>query len=252
MAARYLIRLDDIAPNMAWDRFHRLAAAFDQHAIKPLLGVIPDNRDPQLLQFPLGDGDFWDEMRSRQASGWEIAQHGYQHCYVTNDCGLMGVNGLSEFAGLLYHEQLYKLARGQSLLREHGLEFETFMAPSHSFDVTTLQALRVLGFTTVTDGFAPFPYVEQGLIFLPQWVAQPRPMPFGIQTFCLHINTMTEAQLDHVEKFLATHAAEFLTFPQARQFATTHRWNRAAGQVVSGTLRTLRRWRRRTASAKAA
>ncbi len=245
MSGRYLIRLDDIAPHMAWDRFYRLARVFDAHGVKPLIGVIPDNQDPQLRQWPEFRGDFWAEIRSLQAGGWEIAQHGFQHLYVTRDRGLMGVNGLSEFAGLPFEKQFDKLARGQSLLRQQGLSFESFMAPSHSFDLTTLQALKELKFTTVTDGFALFPYTEHGLIFLPQLLASPRVIPFGVQTFCLHVNVMTEVQVLRVEEFIARHHREFITFSEARALATPRNFHRLAGRVVGATLRSLLIWRRR-------
>jgi peptidoglycan/xylan/chitin deacetylase (PgdA/CDA1 family) len=243
MSARYLIRLDDITAHMAWGNFRRLERAFDEFGIKPLLGVIPDNHDPELKQFPECSGDFWAEMRELQERGWEMAQHGFRHVYVTRDCGLMGVNNLSEFAGLPYAEQFDKLARGQSLLCERGLRSETFMAPSHSFDVVTLRALKDLGFTTVTDGFAPFPYVAEGLIFLPQWLASPRVMPIGVQTFCLHINGMSERAIENVERFLAAHHREFLTFPEARALATPHTLNRIAGSVMRTAIRGVRAWR---------
>lgn len=245
MPARYLIRMDDIAAHMAWDTFRRLEQSFERFGIKPLLGVIPDNRDVSLKQFPECAGDFWAEMRSFQDRGWEISQHGFQHLYVTRDSGLMGVNNLSEFAGLSYEEQHDKLARGQSLLREHGLRSETFMAPSHSFDVVTLRALKDLGFTTVTDGFAPFPYVADGLIFLPQWLASPRVLPIGVQTFCLHINNMSEQAVETVERFVAEHHHEFLTFPEARALATPHSLNRIAGSVLGTAIRSVRSWRYR-------
>jgi peptidoglycan/xylan/chitin deacetylase (PgdA/CDA1 family) len=227
---------------MVWNRFRRLERVFDEHGVKPLIGVIPDNQDPQLQQFPECSGDFWAEMRTLQTRGWEIAQHGYQHVYVTRERGLMGVNGLSEFAGLPYAEQLDKVARGQMLLRKYGLRFETFMAPSHSFDTTTLRVLKDLGFTTVTDGCTPFPYIEQGLIFLPQLLATPRVLPFGVQTFCLHLNIMTDLQIHQVEAFIGQHYREFLTFAEARALATPRPLNRIAGRVMGVTLRSLRVW----------
>ncbi len=244
MSARYLIRLDDIAPHLDWPRFERLARVFDEFGIQPLLGVIPDNRDPQLRQFPEFVGDFWEKVRSLQTRGWEIAQHGFQHVYVSRDCGLMGVNGLSEFAGLPFEEQFDKLSRGQHILREHDLSCETFMAPSHSFDRLTLRALRELGFTTVTDGFAPWPSIEHGLIFLSQWLENPRVLPLGVQTFCLHVNVMTEGQIRRVEQFVADHHREFLTFTEARALATPRTLNRVAGRVIGSTLRGLKTVRR--------
>lgn len=68
MSARYLIRLDDIAPHMDWPRFERLARVFEEFGIQPLLGVIPDNHDSQLQQFPEFAGDFWEQLRSLQAA----------------------------------------------------------------------------------------------------------------------------------------------------------------------------------------
>ncbi len=47
-----LIRLDDIAENMNWDLMKKSELLFDKHKIKPLLGVIPNNKDSQLLTYP--------------------------------------------------------------------------------------------------------------------------------------------------------------------------------------------------------
>ena len=247
VSGRYLIRLDDIAPNMDWGRFGQLAQVFDEHGIKPLVGVIPDNQDPQLKKFPEFAGDFWAEVSSWQARGWEIAQHGYQHVYVTGDCGLLGVIGQSEFAGLALEEQLDKLARGQSILQEHGLSCETFMAPSHSFDRLTLRALRELDFTTVADGFSPWPSIEHGLTFIPHWLAYPRVLPIGVQTFCLHINGMTDKQIQRVAEFVMRHSREFITVPDARRLATSGVFNRVAGRVLEHSLKPWRRRKRRLA-----
>ena len=42
----FIIRLDDIAENMHWDFMDKAEKLFDEFNIKPVLGVIPDNRDP--------------------------------------------------------------------------------------------------------------------------------------------------------------------------------------------------------------
>ena len=47
-----LIRLDDIAENMNWDLMKKSELLFDKYAIKPVLGVIPDNKDNELLSYP--------------------------------------------------------------------------------------------------------------------------------------------------------------------------------------------------------
>ena len=44
-----LIRLDDIAANMNWHLMEKCEKLFDKHNIKPLLGVVSNNKDPELL-----------------------------------------------------------------------------------------------------------------------------------------------------------------------------------------------------------
>ena len=43
-----LIRLDDIAENMNWDLMEKSEVLFDKYKIKPVLGVIPNNKDSEL------------------------------------------------------------------------------------------------------------------------------------------------------------------------------------------------------------
>ena len=47
-----LIRLDDIAENMNWDLMEKSEDLFDKYKIKPVLGVIPNNKDSELLSYP--------------------------------------------------------------------------------------------------------------------------------------------------------------------------------------------------------
>ena len=42
------VRLDDITPDMDWERFYRFKALLDKYQIRPLIGVVPDNRDENL------------------------------------------------------------------------------------------------------------------------------------------------------------------------------------------------------------
>ena len=47
-----LIRIDDVAENMNWEMFEKIEILFDKHNIKPVLGVIPNNQDKELLNYP--------------------------------------------------------------------------------------------------------------------------------------------------------------------------------------------------------
>ena len=43
----FLFRLDDIAENMNWDMMEQTTNLFDKFDVKPVLGIIPNNKDPE-------------------------------------------------------------------------------------------------------------------------------------------------------------------------------------------------------------
>lgn len=207
MSARYIFRMDDITPTMDWGRFWSILSLFINHGIKPLLGIVPDNRDGALdCQDP--HPQFWDIMRQLQDRDVvDFAQHGYQH-RLTHKPGAallgpsLGIKAMSEFAGESYNDQLFKIREGQKILHDQGIRAQYWMAPNHSFDRTTLKALRDCNFTAVTDGISLFPFHQDGLIFVPQQTWQPRWMPLGVQTICLHSNELKPRDVKHLRRFL--------------------------------------------------
>ena len=48
---KILLRFDDIAENMNWHFLDKCEVLFDKYKIKPVLGVIPNNKDKELLSF---------------------------------------------------------------------------------------------------------------------------------------------------------------------------------------------------------
>ena len=50
-----LNRLDDIAENMNWDLMEKSELLFEKYGIKPVLGVIPNNKDNDLMSYPKKD-----------------------------------------------------------------------------------------------------------------------------------------------------------------------------------------------------
>ena len=246
MAALYTFRLDDIAPNMRWDNYEWLKACFDRYGVRPLIGVIPDNRDPALLAFPISKSDFWEEVRNRQSCGWTNAQHGYQHVYQTTSGGRLGLGTQSEFSGLPYDVQLRKLRQGRDILRREKIDCDTFMAPSHSFDDLTLRALSELGFRQISDGHTLFPIQLGSLVHVPQLLATPRWMPFGIHTWCLHLNEMDSQQLDQVDRFIKRFRSRIISFDTASHLCRNDALNRSSGVLVDRLLRTARAARKLT------
>ena len=68
----YLIRLDDASDHMNTERWERIERMLDENGVKPLVGVIPLNRDTRLLIYD-EDPDFWAKARAWQAKGWRKA-----------------------------------------------------------------------------------------------------------------------------------------------------------------------------------
>jgi len=208
MKTMYLFRMDDITPGMDWNRFWALMQLFQRHQIKPLLGVVPDNRDPNLERCSRHPR-FWEMLRSLvDSDAIDVAQHGYQHILVHRpDTALLGPSvgiykQLSEFAGDPFYDQDFRIREGRRILKQHGISTTYWMAPNHSYDKTTLRALRNNGFTAVSDGVALFPFSLDGLVFVPQTSWRARWMPLGVHTICLHTNEITPRQVKELRVFL--------------------------------------------------
>lgn len=188
---RFLLRFDDMCPTMDWALWDEVEALLVEAGVKPILAVIPDNQDPVLMVAPPSPL-FWDRVRSWQARGWTIGLHGYQHTYVNTEPGILRLNRKSEFAGLSYPEQLEKLQKGLEVFEREGVHADVWVAPAHSFDGVTVSALAAVGIRTISDGMALAPFTDpQGTLWIPQQFANMRPMPFGVWTYCYHLEDLT-------------------------------------------------------------
>lgn len=205
-------RLDDITPDMDWDRFYRVKAIFDKYKVKPLIGVVPDNQDVSLARMEPRE-EFWECVRSLAKEGWMIAQHGYRHVYETESSGILGLKKASEFAGLPLETQFWKLKCGREILQKRGLDVTIFMAPGHTYDKNTLKALKKLGFSCVSDGYANVPYYSRGLLFVPCKASAPN-LRKGLDTICIHCNEMGETQFRELEIFLEKYSSQVMPFEE--------------------------------------
>ena len=59
------LRMDDITADMNWDNFFRLKELFDKAGVRPLLGVVPDNRDASLSCMK-ERADFWELLHEKR------------------------------------------------------------------------------------------------------------------------------------------------------------------------------------------
>ena len=163
--ATYLVRFDDICPTMNWEAWEQVENVLVTEGIKPMLAVVPDNRDEN-LEFGQENEHFWSKVLYWQKMGWSIAVHGYQHLYQTNDPGLVGLNKYSEFSGLSYELQSKKLQKALSIFESHDIKPNLWIAPAHSFDKVTVRVLSDLGIEIISDGFFKGPVKYMNMIYM--------------------------------------------------------------------------------------
>ncbi len=224
--SRFLLRLDDACPTMRLSAWHAIEEAVDALGIRPLVGVIPDNRDTK-LHIDVPDPGFWERVRGWQRKGWSIALHGLHHTYHPLPPGVRSLGGVSrksEFAGLPLQVQEEKLAKGLAAMRAQGVEPTLFMAPSHTLDETTVAALlESTNIRTITDGLSVRAFEARGCTWIPQQLWRFRRFPVGLWTVCLHPNTVTTQELqtllEQLRRFAArvTCVEEVLRSPAARR-----------------------------------
>ena len=163
---RILIRFDDICPTMDMYQFKRAMDLLDRFNVKPLVGVIPDCKDRDLMiDDPLKD--FWSFIRGLQDKGYKIAMHGYQHVFDSPCKGKVNNRLGSEFAGHTLDEQVRKIKEGKAVLEANGIKTDVFFAPAHSYDNNTYMALSICGFKYMSDGKSSRPYICNGIKTLP-------------------------------------------------------------------------------------
>ena len=211
------VRLDDITPDMDWERFFKFKSLLDKYQVKPLIGVVPDNRDDNLKGSQQGaPSDFWAYIKELQEQGWCVAMHGYRHIYTTDKGGIFPLNNFSEFAGIPYEKQLEMLTQGKRMLAEKGIETDIFMAPAHSYDKNTLKALVCNGFKSITDGFGDAPYQWKGLVFYPISfrLSDTLKKESGYSTMVIHTGTIQDNEWEGYENYFKKEGVSWISYKE--------------------------------------
>lgn len=211
----YLIRLDDASEYMDLKKWDRIENLLDRHKIKPIVGIIPDNQDESIISKYIRDLNFWNKAELWQKKDWTIALHGYSHVYSSDSGGINPINLRSEFAGVSLETQKMKIALGIEKFRNKGLIPKLFFAPSHTFDINTLEALKLeSNIRIISDTIANDIYSMEGFYFVPQQSGQVRRLPFKISTFCYHPNNMHEQDFTRLENFILKNKHRFCKFDE--------------------------------------
>ncbi len=206
--AQYLLRFDDLCPTVSRTRWQRFSPIVDKLGIKPILAVIPDNKDRRLDRAQ-PNPEFWAEMRAMEAGGAAIAMHGYRHLCNSPGKSLTPLHMNTEFAGVSGQVQRQWIHAGLSILRDQGLNPRIFVAPRHGLDRNTLWALRKEGIGLISEGFARVPFRRGGVTWIPQQLWEPARKRSGLWTISVHSNTARGSQVEKLQVFLLQNADRF-------------------------------------------
>jgi len=232
--AKYLLRLDDLCPTMSKERFDRFLVIVNRHKVRPILAVIPDNQDAELM-IDHPDPEFWSHMRALEQAGATIAMHGYRHNCVSSGPSLLSLHHKTEFAGVAEDTQRDWIRSGLKILRGHSLCPRLFVAPRPGFDSRTLRALAEEGLGFLSDGFASRPFTRGEVVWIPQQLWAPVKKASGLWTICLHTNTASLEVEEKLDLFLHDCADQFTDFDQviADREPQKLRWSERLREAVN-------------------
>ena len=201
-----VVRLEDICPTMDRQKFDIFRKFFDEMGIKPLLCVIPENRDPKLV---------------KSTVDWGIAMHGTYHLATGKSLGIISGDVPTEYAGMSYDAQLKKLREGKHFLAQNGCDTEVFAAPNHSYDRNTLRACKKLGLNYISDGLSKNPYMLEGVKCIPATPFWKRRRS-GVLTMCIYTNNENLDGRETIFDFLRTNLYHVISFEEACQLKTSN------------------------------
>ena len=239
-----LIRLDDISENMNWDLMDKCEKIFDQFNIKPLLGVIPNNKDLELKKYPK-NSNFWSRVKSWEDKGWEISMHGFTHLYEkeTYKKDFFNYGGRSEFYGFGYNQQLNKIKLGLQVFNEKKIKVRSFFAPNHTYDINTFKALKENNLNIIIDGYGLFPFNKHKLFFIPQLFYKEIFLPFGIQSTQIHLNYWDEEKFKKFEKFIHKNSSKIVDINYILKLDTNNFVKNTINLSVEKTLKIIRHFK---------
>ena len=203
--AKYLLRLDDSCSTQKKENWDEIEAILDRLNIKPIVAVIPFNKDKNLF-LDSEDDNYWAKVKYWESKGWEIALHGHSHQYhkVNKKDLILPFYNRSEFGGLDLKKQCVLIKESYEHFLENNIKPNIWIAPSHTFDKNTLIALKnCTEIKYVSDGIALQPFKFMDFVFFPQQLWIPKKKIMGVWTICIHPNTMDKESLNKFQEIIS-------------------------------------------------
>ena len=100
----------------------------------------------------------------------------------------------------IFAKQKFKIKKSLDIFHQNKLEPVIWVAPAHSFDYETLNALKEeTNIKIISDGISLFPYYKSGFHFIPQQLWSIKKKTYGLWTVCLHPETMSTEEINKFE-----------------------------------------------------
>ena len=198
---KYIIRLDDASHFSDLSKWNKIALILDNFKIKPIVAVIPNNKDKTLF-YSKFNNNFWGLVSSWQDKNWSIAMHGYDHVFhkINRRNLFFPYYNRSEFGGLPLISQKNKIKKSLRIFKQNGIDPKIWVAPAHSFDSKTLIAIKEESdIMIVSDGISFYPYFFNDFYFIPQQIWDIKNKFFGMWTICLHPDKMSTEDIEQFE-----------------------------------------------------
>ena len=145
-----VFRYDDYSANSVTSVELKIIEAFRKNMAPITFGIIPfkvagDVHDPSPQDLLPLDSVKGEILKTGFEEGiLDISMHGYSH--QTNSSEY-----LSEFANLIYKDQVERLSEGKEFLQSMtGARVTTFIPPWNTYDMNTLSAMEETGFSTLS------------------------------------------------------------------------------------------------------
>mgnify|MGYP006110519603 FL=1 len=156
---------------------------------------------------------------------------------------IFNYGGRSEFYGLDYQNQLYKIRLGLEKFKNKNISIRSFFAPNHTYDLNTLKALKDSDIQIIIDGYGLFPYRDFDLLFIPQLFYKEIILPFGIQSTQMHINYWDEEYLNNFEDFINKNYNKVVDLNYIIKLGKSNIVKNSINYSVKKTLKTIRKFR---------